>query len=62
MPEFVQDDLTPHRSLKVHFQDQKGVEDFAKLIEQKITDKTKWVWYPEMEVRTVSDKEFVDEK
>jgi len=47
MPEFNQPDAGPFRTIKVHFNDQAAVDAFAKLIGQKLTDKTKWVWYPE---------------
>ena len=48
MPEFNQPDGGPFRTIKVHCKDQAAVNAFAKLIGQKLTDKTKWVWYPEV--------------
>jgi len=47
MPEFEQPEAGPFRTLRVHFKDQAAVDAFAKLIGQNLTDKTKWVWYPE---------------
>lgn len=46
MPEFEQDDATGCRKIIVHFKDWKDVNEFAKLVNQKITDKTKSIWYP----------------
>ena len=48
MPEFNQPDGGPFRTIKVHCKDQTAVNAFAKLIGQRLTDKTKWVWYPEV--------------
>jgi len=47
MPEFEQPEAGPFRTLFVHFKDQASVDAFAKLIGQKLTDKTKYLWYPE---------------
>ena len=46
MPEFEQPEAGPFRTLTVHFKDQASVDEFAELIGQKLTDMTKWVWYP----------------
>ena len=48
MPDFHQPDGGPFRTIKVHFKDQTAVTAFAKLVSQKLTDRTKWVWYPEI--------------
>lgn len=49
MPEFKQEDHAPYRTLLIHFDSQKAVDDFAGLIEQKITGQTRYVWYPKKE-------------
>jgi hypothetical protein len=46
MPEFVQEDLTSYKSIKVHFRNEDDLQAFAKLINQKITPKQKACWYP----------------
>jgi len=61
MPEFVQENLAPWLSLKVHFKDFKGLAAFSKLVKQKITKKTKFIWYPEALKAKYSDKEYADE-
>lgn len=48
MPEFNQPEAGPFRTITVHFKDQAAVDAFAELIGQTLTDKTKWVWYPEV--------------
>lgn len=49
MPEFEHDDLTAFRSIHVHFANQEDVDDFATLVEQPITDKTRFIWHPKQE-------------
>jgi hypothetical protein len=49
MPEFEQKDLQPVKSIVVHFAEMNDIEKFSELIGQPITEKTKFIWYPEME-------------
>jgi hypothetical protein len=58
MPEYVNGDKTAHRSIVVHFKDDDAVAFFAELVEQKISDKTKYIWFPEMEIETALDKRY----
>jgi len=46
MPEFAQNDISAIRSIKVNFFTQEDIDQFAKLVEQKITDKTISINYP----------------
>ena len=62
MPEFSQEDKTAFRSMALHFKDQKAVDDFAELIGQKITESTRFVWYPEIEIETYADKVYTTEE
>ncbi len=50
MPEFEHDDLTAYQSIHVHFKSKEDVEDFAKLVGQSLTDKTRSIWYPKQEI------------
>jgi len=50
MPEFHQDDLTPHKSVIVHFRNDADRLRFADLIGQPITPKTQSVWHPQLEI------------
>lgn len=46
MPEYDQKDARPFKSLVVHFESRADVERFALLVGQKLTRKTKSIWYP----------------
>ena len=61
MPEFEQDDVGAFQSVAVHFRDQEGVDEFARLIAQKITDRTKFVWFPFEIEESYIDKRYVSE-
>lgn len=60
MPEFDQQDKTAFRTLAVHFKTAEDVAEFARLVKQKITDKTRFLWFPEIEIETYADKAYVD--
>ena len=62
MPEFELDDLSPHRQIIVSFEDDKGVEEFGKLINRQFTERTKSIWFPERERNILVDKAYVDEE
>jgi len=57
MPEFEQQDETPYRTIKVHFQNAADVEAFAALLQQQITERTGFLWYPAV-ARKFLDVEF----
>jgi ParB-like chromosome segregation protein Spo0J len=61
MPAYDQPDDRPFRSIAVHFKDQAAVDAFAQLIEQVISEKAKYIWYPEAERERFADKRYVDE-
>ena len=61
MPEFIQEDINPIRSITIHFLTSENVESFAKLIDQKITKDTKYLYFPK-EKRISRNKIYVDEK
>ncbi len=61
MPEFIQDDLSSHRKIVVHFRNDEDVEEFSKLIAQSITPKQPSLWFPHMPVMRVKDKRYTDE-
>lgn len=48
MPEFVQND-TIYQRIAVNFKSKEDVEAFAKLLGQDVTEKTRSMWYPEIE-------------
>ncbi len=46
MPEFVQGKQKPYAQIIIRFEDEQALQDFAKLINQKLTKKTKSIWHP----------------
>ena len=46
MPEFDQEDDKPFRSIIVHFENEAMVIDFMRIMGQKLTDKTKYIYHP----------------
>jgi hypothetical protein len=59
MPEFTQGNLEPFRTIRVHFQKQEDVDLFAALIEQRVSEKTKYVWFPKIELIIVAGKRWI---
>ncbi len=49
MPEFEQEDNPPYKKLIISFRNETDYREFAKLIDQKLTEKTKSIWYPELD-------------
>ena len=61
MPEYVQHDIMPWHSIKIHFLDRTEMEKFSKFIDQKITKTTQSIWYPKLEKQSFSEKVYIDE-
>lgn len=61
MPEFTHEDKRAFRSLTLHFKDNAAVLAFANLVGQQITPKTRYLWYPEIEIETFADKQYAPE-
>lgn len=59
MPEYQQEDQLAWRTIKVHLRNQQDLDAFAKLMAQNIGEKTKFLWYPEVEIEYVADKRYV---
>jgi hypothetical protein len=50
MPEFENEDaFGALHTIKVHFAKQEDIDAFARLIEQAVTNKTQFIWYPKQE-------------
>jgi len=60
MPEFVQENLEPKKTLYVHFDDLVYLEEFSKLVNQKITEQTKYIWFPKSDNVKPSDYKYID--
>lgn len=48
MPEFVQEPQKPFAKIIVRFDTEQDLQEFAKLIGQKLTPKTKSIWHPQL--------------
>ncbi len=46
MPEFEQDEIEAHKTIKVHFANENNYQAFARLVEQNLTEQTRSIWYP----------------
>lgn len=51
MPEYEQKDLMPWQTARVHFRNKLDRQAFANLIDQPISDKTQFIWFPQPELR-----------
>ena len=60
MPEFVQEDLAPIKTIYVHFETKEDYDAFAKLVGQTLTMNTRSIWYPEAEIGRTFNKRYVD--
>lgn len=61
MPDFVQKDKPPHKTVIVHFRDDEGYSDFQKRLEQDLTYKTKSLWHPKLEIDDNTLKRWIEE-
>lgn len=50
MPTFDQNDNPPWKQIYLNFRNKEDYEKFAKLVEQDLTDKTKSIWYPKLDI------------
>ena len=58
MPEYQHEDQRSAHRLIVHFANMDDLQDFAELVGQPMTEKTKWIWYPEVERADFTDKRY----
>ena len=61
MPEFIQEDQSPWKSIIVHFASPGDMQAFSELVEQTITPKTQSLWYPTAEIVHMMNKRYIDE-
>jgi hypothetical protein len=59
MPEYEQEDQLGVKEIVVHFATMEAYHQFAELVQQHLTDKTKSIWYPKAEVIKNSDYRFI---
>jgi hypothetical protein len=56
MPEFIQSDKRPYRSIHVHFRNEDDVAEFSRLINQAITERTRAIWHPKLREDEISSE------
>lgn len=61
MPEFVQEKQEPYATLIVRFRNKDDLDEFARLIGQPLTPKSKSIWHPQLVRGIHSGKRYVDE-
>jgi hypothetical protein len=61
MPEFVQPNIMPYRTINIHFNNKNDVKKFAELLEQTITIDTKYLWFPKPIIGGYTNKRYDDE-
>jgi len=60
MPEFVQENLEPLKTIYVHFETRADMAAFSALVDQKITMQTRSIWFPENEVALNNMRRYID--
>jgi len=50
MPTFDQNDNPPFRQLYLNFRNEEDYNEFAKLVDQQLTEKSKSIWYPKLDI------------
>ena len=61
MPEYHNKDMSAYRQIIVSFDDEESITEFSKLVDQTITDKTKYIWYPKKEKEEFKHLGYKDE-
>jgi hypothetical protein len=62
MPEYSNEEIKPYMSIKVHFVTKEDYEEFAELVKQNLTDKTKSIWYPKKIKGKTACWRYIDEE
>lgn len=62
MPEFKHEDKQGLRHIMIHFETDEDVQEFAKLLDQKITHKTRFIWFPKIQIEKFMHKRYTDKK
>lgn len=58
MPEFETQDMTPDNQLIISFRNQQDRQKFASILGQRLTPKTKSVWFPKVDITRYMDKRY----
>jgi hypothetical protein len=61
MPEFDQEDNPTYKTIYVHFRNEEDYKEFAKIVGQTLTDKTKSIWHPKLDITKNSLMRWIEE-
>lgn len=61
MPEFIQEKKEAYYKIIVRFDNEDDLQEFAKMIGQKLTNKTKSIWHPKLVRGINSNKRYKNE-
>jgi hypothetical protein len=61
MPEYIQEQQRPFSQIIVRFKTEEDLNEFAAMIEQKLTPKTKSIWHPKLIRGLHGKKSYVNE-
>lgn len=56
MPEFSQKNLTPFKSIQLHFACHEHMKQFSELVGQNVTTDTRSIWFPKPEIGKIADR------
>jgi hypothetical protein len=59
MPEFSQEDQTSWKSVIIHFESREDMDQLSELIGQKLTFRTRSIWFPKAEIGRYANKVFI---
>lgn len=62
MPEFEQEDNAPYKKLIVSFRNKEDYDEFATMIGQKLTEKTKSIWHPKLDRDANALKRWIEDE
>ena len=62
MPEFIQENNPPYKRIIISFRNEDDYNEFAKLVDQNLSDKTKSIWYPKLDREANSLLRWVEEE
>lgn len=62
MPEFVSKEMLPFHTVNVHFENPDHLKDFEVIIDQKVTQETKYVWHPKKVLLKVANLRYKSSK
>ena len=62
MPQFTQENNPAYKRIIISFRNKEDYEEFSKLIDQNLSEKTKSIWYPKLDREANSLLRWVEEE